>query len=77
MSDEYKDRYVIIALLKTPPWSYRQCENTTMVPTATAETTINPVSQNIPVICLHLEDTTNMALDPELVAACRYKGSPG
>ena len=24
MSDEYKDRYVIITLLKTPPWYYRQ-----------------------------------------------------
>ena len=24
MSDEYKDRYIIIALLKTPPWYYRQ-----------------------------------------------------
>ena len=27
MSDEYKDRYIIIALLKTPPWYYRQYEN--------------------------------------------------
>ena len=25
MSDEYKDRYNIIALLKNPPWYYRQC----------------------------------------------------
>ena len=33
MSDEYKDRYIFIALLKTPPWQYRQCENTTVVPT--------------------------------------------
>ena len=24
MSDEYKDRYIIITLLKTPPWYYRQ-----------------------------------------------------
>ena len=30
MSDEYKDRYNIIALLKTPPWYYRQCENITV-----------------------------------------------
>ena len=33
MSDEYKDRYGIIALLKTPPWYYRHCENITVVPT--------------------------------------------
>ena len=33
MSDEYKDRYIIIALLKTPPWYYKQCENITVVPT--------------------------------------------
>ena len=33
MSDEYKDRYIIIELLKTPPWHYRQCENITVVPT--------------------------------------------
>ena len=26
---------------------------------STAETTMNPIGQNIPVICLHLEDTTN------------------
>ena len=32
MLDEYKDQYVIIALLKTPPGYYRQCENTTVVP---------------------------------------------
>ena len=31
MSDEYKDRYIVIALLKTPPWYYRQYENTTVV----------------------------------------------
>ena len=24
MSDEYKDRCIIITLLKTPPWYYRQ-----------------------------------------------------
>ena len=24
MSDEYRDRYIIITLLKTPPWYYRQ-----------------------------------------------------
>ena len=28
MSDEYKDRYIIIALLKTPPWYYRQYNTT-------------------------------------------------
>ena len=27
---------------------------------STAETTMNPIGQNIPVIYLHLEDTTNM-----------------
>ena len=27
----------------------------------TAETTMNPIGQDIPVICLHLEDTTNNA----------------
>ena len=32
MSDEYKDRYIILALLKTPPLYYRQCENTTVDP---------------------------------------------
>ena len=32
MSDEYEDRYIIIALLKTPPLYYRQCENTTVDP---------------------------------------------
>ena len=32
MSDEYKDRYNIIALLKTPPWYYRQYEKITVVP---------------------------------------------
>ena len=32
MSDEYKDLYIVIVLLKTPPWYYRQCENTTVVP---------------------------------------------
>ena len=32
MLAEYKDQYVIIALLKTPPGYYRQCENTTVVP---------------------------------------------
>ena len=26
---------------------------------STAETTINPIAQNIPVICLHFETTTN------------------
>ena len=28
MSDEYKDRYIIIALLKTSPWHYRQYTRT-------------------------------------------------
>ena len=37
MSDEYKDRYIIIALLKTPPWYYKQCENITVVPTEVNE----------------------------------------
>ena len=32
MSDEYKDRYIIIALLKTPSWYYRQYETITVVP---------------------------------------------
>ena len=32
MSDEYKNRYNIIALLKAPPWYYRQYENITVVP---------------------------------------------
>ena len=33
MSDVYKDRHIIIALLKTPSWYYRQYKNTTVVPT--------------------------------------------
>ena len=32
MSDEYKDRCIIIALLKTPPRYYRQCKNATVIP---------------------------------------------
>ena len=32
MSDEYKNRYIIITLLKTPPRYYRQYKNTTVVP---------------------------------------------
>ena len=32
MSDEYKDRYIIITLLKTPPWYYRQYTITTWSP---------------------------------------------
>ena len=28
MSDEYKDRCIIITLLKTPPWYYSNIENT-------------------------------------------------
>ena len=33
MSDEYKDRYIIVALLKTPSWYYTDnARNTTVVP---------------------------------------------
>ena len=32
MSDEYKDRYIIITLLKTPPRYYRQYKRHTVVP---------------------------------------------
>ena len=32
MPDEYKDRYIVLALLKNPPWYYRQCEDTIVVP---------------------------------------------
>ena len=28
ISDEYKDRYIIITLLKNPPWYYRQYTRT-------------------------------------------------
>ena len=84
MPDEYQDRYIIIALLKTPPryytdnartpqWFPPNCTNCTKrgsssdrtkdLPNtcsrSTAETTMNPIGQDIPVIYLHLEDTTN------------------
>ena len=81
MSDEYKDRYTIIALLKTPPRYYTDNEKTPQwfppnrtkrvtssdrtkdLPNtysrSTAETTMNPIGQNIRVIYLHLEDTAN------------------
>ena len=36
MSDEYNDRYIIITLLKTPPWYYRQYTITTQ-PALTAK----------------------------------------
>ena len=79
MSDEYKDRYIIIALLKTPPRYYRQCKkhhsgsqrtelegnlirqnkgSPKYDSRSTAEITMNPIGQNIPVIYLHLEGTS-------------------
>ena len=82
MSDEYKDRYIILALLTTPPWFYTDnartpqwfpanctkkvisSDRTEDLPNtysrSTAETTMNSIGQNIPVIYLHLEDTTNI-----------------
>ena len=33
MSDEYKDGYIFIALLKTPPGTTDNTRNTTVVPT--------------------------------------------
>ena len=83
MSDEYKDRYIIITLLKTPPRYYTDnAKNTTVFPAngtrggsssdrtkdlpntysrSTAETSMNPIVQNIPVIYLHFEGTSEQA----------------
>ena len=79
MSDEYKDRYIIIALLKTPPryctdnatpqwfpanWTRggSSSDRTKDIPNtysrSTAETTMNPIGQTVPVIYLHLEGTS-------------------
>ena len=82
MSDEYKDRYIVITLLKTPPRYYRQNKKhhsgsqrselegevhqteqrisqiRTRYSRSTAETAMNPIDQNILVIYLHLEGTS-------------------
>ena len=76
MSDEYRDRYIIVALLKTPLGTIQTMQDTTVVPSertsssdrtkdlpntysrSTAETTMNHIGQNVPVIYLHLEGTS-------------------
>ena len=78
MSDEYKDRYIIIAVLKTShryytdnarhhsgsqrtglegTWLDRTQDLPNTYTRSTAETTMNPIGQTIPVIYLHLEGT--------------------
>ena len=46
MSDEYKDRYIIIALLKTPPRYYRQYTQETHSGSHRTELEGNLIRQN-------------------------------
>ena len=56
MSDEYKDRYIIIALLNTPLGTTDNREHhSELYSRSTAKTAMNPIGQTIPVIHLHLE----------------------
>ena len=43
---------------------------------STAETTINPIGQNIPVIYLHLEDKTNTLLLDDVLVCLRFCWCP-
>ena len=46
MSDEYKDRYIIITLLKNPPWYYRQYIRDHLESTYRTEQEGGPVKHN-------------------------------
>ena len=63
MSDEYKDRYIIRTLLKTPPWYYRQYNTTVSSNTELNKRVVRSnITKDLP--NTHRRSTAETAMNP-------------